>query len=106
MIRWFDKLAEQIVSYKPKDSPMLIIINDADSVYVGRDCFPLIRNSIEKRGIKVINEYRRRFKEHNHYAGSLMYRSSMNYFEIPHGFSDKYKVAIKCEAAQLILEVE
>lgn len=29
LVEWFDKLAQQVVSYKPSDSPMLIIINDA-----------------------------------------------------------------------------
>lgn len=106
LVEWFDQLAQQIVAYKTTDSPMLIIINDADSIYVGRDCFPLIRNSIEKQGIKVINEYRRRFRSHDYYNGSTMYHSQMNCFEIPHYFGEKYKVAIRCEAAQLILEVE
>ena len=103
---WFDQLARQIVSYKPKDSPMLIIINDADSRNVGRDSFPLIRKSIEARGIKIENEFRRRFKEHNYYPLSIQYSDQKNFFDIPVDFRDKYKVAIKCEAAQLILEVK
>ena len=61
---WFRQLAEQIVSHKPTDSPMLIIINDADSINTGRDAFPIIREEIEKLGLKVISEYRCRFKEH------------------------------------------
>lgn len=85
---------------------MLIIINDADSINIGRDYFPLIRDSIEQQGIEIINEYRRRFKNHNYYSGSKMYNSQANCFDIPDNFGDKYKVAIRCEAAQLILEVK
>lgn len=106
LVKWFDQLAQQIVAYKPADSPMLIIINDADSINIGRDYFPLIRDSIEQQGIEIINDYRRRFKNHNYYSGSKMYNSQANCFDIPDNFGDKYKVAIRCEAAQLILEVK
>ena len=103
---WFRQLAEQIVSHKPTDLPMLIIINDADSINTGRDAFPIIREEIEKLGLKVISEYRCRFKEHNHYAGSIRYSSQANVFSIPEAYKDQYKVAIRCEGAQLILEVK
>lgn len=103
--RWFGQLAEQIVSYKPSGSPMLIIINDVDSINTGRDTFPFIREEIEKLGIEVINEYRCRFKSHNYYKGSARYLSQANIFSIPEEFKDRYKVAIRCESAQLILEV-
>lgn len=103
---WFDQLARQIVAHKPADSPMLIIINDADSCNVGRDSFPLMRTSIEQQGMVVANEYRCRFKEENYYAYSIKYPTQRNYFYIPEDFGEKYKVAIKCESAQYILEIE
>ena len=103
---WFDKLVKQIMFNKSKDSPMLVIINDADSIYVGRDAFPKLREAIERNGIKVSNELRRRFKTQNYYFDSQQYYSCANKFVIPQGFSNKYKVAIRCESAQLILEVE
>lgn len=106
LLSWFDKLANQIISYKPSDSQMLIVINDADSIHVGRDVFPKLRDSIERKGLRVLKEYRKRFKENNYYQNSERYYSCSNKFQIPNGFSDKYKVAIRCESAQLILEVE
>lgn len=39
--RWFSKLAQSIVKNKPENSPMLIIINDVDSINTGRDAFPI-----------------------------------------------------------------
>lgn len=102
---WFRQLANQIVAHKSPDYPMLIIINDADSVYTGRDIFPCLREEIENIGLKVISEYRCRFKEHDYYAGSVRYSSQANFFTIPEDYKEQYKVAIRCESAQLILEV-
>lgn len=103
---WFEQLAKNIVVNKPSDSPLLIVINDADSINIGRDHFPDFRNAIEHQGLKIINEYRMRFKNHLFYQGSSQYLSQKNFFDIPDKFREKYKVAISCESAQLILEVE
>lgn len=107
MQKWFSQLAENIVRNKPNDSPLLIIINDADSINTGRDAFPLFVEEIEKVGLTVSSELRRRFKEHNYYAGSIRHRSNRNIFErkIPSRFVNDYCVAKSCESAQLILEV-
>ena len=103
---WFDKIAEKVVSLKAPESPMLIIINDADSVYVGRDAFPQLCKAIEEKGLRIVREYRMRFQEHDYYQGSVRHISCLNLFHIPDGFSEKYKVAINCSSAQLILEVQ
>jgi hypothetical protein len=107
MRKWFLQLAENIVRNKPKNSPLLIIINDADSINTGRDAFPLFVEEIERVGLTVSSELRRRFKEHNYYAGSIRHRSNQNIFEstIPSRFVYDYCVAKSCESAQLILEV-
>lgn len=103
--KWFRQLAYNIVKYKPKNSPMLIIINDADSIYTGRDALPVFAKEIEKAGMKVNYELRRRFKNHNHYEGSRQYETKSNIFDIPENLKEEYSVAITCESAQLILEV-
>lgn len=103
--KWFRQLANNIVKYKPRKSPMLIIINDADSVYTGRDAFPIFVDEIEKVGLSVIDETRRRFKNHNYYEDSEQYETKRNIFYIPENFIEDYCVAITCESAQLILEV-
>ena len=106
LVEWFDKLAQQVVSYKPSDSPMLIIINDADSIHIGRDNFPLLRNSIEAQDLTIINEYRRHFKENGYFPCSKRYISNVNKFILPDRIKTLYKPAIKCESVQLILEVK
>ena len=107
MRKWFSQLAENIVRNKPKNSPLLIIINDADSINTGRDAFPLFVEEIERVGLTVSSELRRRLKEHNYYAGSIRHISNQNIFEsaIPSRFVYDYCVAKSCESAQLILEV-
>ncbi|MCI9576825.1 MAG: hypothetical protein HFJ84_09305 [Clostridiales bacterium] len=103
--QWFKQLANNIVKYKPKDSPMLIIINDADSINTGRDAFPLFVNEIEKVGLNISVEVRKRFKNHNYYENSEQYETKRNIFDIAENFISSYCVAITCESAQLILEV-
>ncbi len=102
--KWFRQLANNIVKYKPQKSPMLII-NDADSVYTGRDAFPIFVDEIKKVGLNVIDETRRWFKNHNYYEDSEQYETKRNIFYIPENFIEDYCVAITCESAQLILEV-
>lgn len=102
---WFRQLAAQIVAYKSPDSPLLIVINDVDSIYTGRDAFLCLREEIENLGLEIKSEYRRRFKDHDYYANSVQYSSQANLFSIPQDIKDQYKVAIRCESAQLILEV-
>ena len=40
------------------------------SIHIGRDNFPLLRNSIEAQGLTIINEYRRHFKENGYFPCS------------------------------------
>lgn len=104
--RWFSKLAQSIVKNKPENSPMLIIINDVDSINTGRDAFPIFVEEIERVGLTVNRELRRRFKSVNHFANSVQYASKKNIFDgITDDFQKDYCVALSCESAQLILEV-
>lgn len=94
-------LAEKIVKNKPDNSPLLIIINDVDSIHTGRDAFPLFVEEIERVGLNISYESRRRFKEQNYYEGSLRYENNQNIFEgeIPDRFIQDYCVAKFCESA-------
>lgn len=96
---WFEQLANSIVKYKPKDSPMLIIINDVDSINTGRDAFLLFVNEIEKAGLNILVQVRRQFKNHNYYENSEQYETKKNNFDIPENFISNYCVAIICESA-------
>lgn len=103
---WFARLAQSIVRNKPADSPLLIIINDVDSIHTGRDAFPLLVDEIERVGLTVNCELRRRFKNQGYFANSVQYATKRNIFEgIPNDFIEDYCVVLSCESAQLILEV-
>lgn len=102
--RWFGELVKTIISQKSDESPLLVIINDVDSCYTGRDTFPFLKTEIEKLGMTVNYEFRRRFKDNQYYENSIQYPSKANKFTLP-SFADDYCVAIKCESSQLILEV-
>lgn len=104
--RWFSELAQSIVKNKPDDSPLLVIINDVDSINTGRDALPIFVEEIEKVGLDVNRELRRRFKSNNYFDGSIQYASKKNIFDcVSDEFQKDYCVALSCESAQLILEV-
>lgn len=44
----FDDFIEYVISNKPQDSPMLIIINDVDSINTGRDTFMRLASKLEQ----------------------------------------------------------
>lgn len=103
---WFKQLAKQIVKYKPTDSPLLIIINDADSINTGRDSFLHFKRIIEAEGNIVSFQKKRCFLNPSHYVGASLYSSNKNKFDISSNFQKDYKVAVLCKSAQLILEVK
>ena len=106
MEQWFQQLVEQVIEYKPSNSPLLVIINDVDSINTGRDTFLLLRRIIENCGLTISFEKRMRFKDAPYYPNSIQYPSKQNKFIIPSFVKDSYCPAINCESAQLILEVE
>lgn len=105
MESWFRQLVDQIIAQKPSDSPLLVIINDVDSINTGRDTFLRLKGIIEESGLSVSYERRMRFKDNSFYPNSQRYYSRQNRFDIPQFVKDNYYPAINCESAQLILEV-
>ena len=105
---WFAKLANKVVTNKPENSPMLILINDVDSIHTGRDAFPILIEEIQRAGLSVTTQLRKRFKEDAYYANSQQYPTNRNIFNssIGYDFAGYYCVARTCESAQLILEVD
>lgn len=102
---WFRQLVSRIIEHKPADSPLLVIINDVDSINTGRDTFLLLKRIIEESGLRVSFERRMRFKETSYFQNSIKHNSRQNKFELPQFIKDNYYPAINCESAQLILEV-
>ena len=101
----FDDLVEYVVANKPTDSPMLIIINDADSINTGRDEFINLAQKLHDKGYKISGE-RMRFKDHQYYYKSKMYPKNNILFDCSWDFQQEYCVPLSCESAQLIIEIE
>lgn len=101
----FDDIIEYIVSNKPQGSPMLIIINDVDSINTGRDTFKRLAEKLENLGYDITVQ-KLRFKSDAYYSGSTQYPSNQNLFECVWEFQQKYCVALRCESAQMLIEIE
>lgn len=101
----FDDIIEYIVSNKPHDSPMLIIINDVDSINTGRDTFKRLAEKLEDLGYDITVQ-KFRFKSDAYYSGSTQYPSNQNLFECVWEFQQKYCVALRCESDQMLIEIE
>lgn len=101
----FDDIIEYIVSNKPHDSPMLIIINDVDSINTGRDTFKRLAEKLEDLEYDITVQ-KFRFKSDAYYSGSTQYPSNQNLFECVWEFQQKYCVPLSCESAQMIIEIE
>lgn len=101
----FDDLIEYVISNKPQDTPMLIIINDVDSVNTGRDTFMQLAKKLERAGYDITIQ-KLRFKNDSYYSDSIKYSSNQNKFDCSWEFQQNYCVALRCEAAQLIIEIE
>ena len=105
-IQWFRTLVQNVVAQKLPGSPFLVIFNDVDSRNTGRDTFPEFRSIVEEAGLHVNFERRMCFKPDSYYADAQQYPSRRNRFRLPSFVKDNYTPAIRCESAQLILEVQ
>ncbi|MFR5875544.1 MAG: hypothetical protein ACLUFN_03540 [Eubacterium sp.] len=103
---WFKEIVEKIVSNKMPDTPMLIIINDADSCYTGRDTFDMLIQYIEDAGFTISTNIKKAFKKDHHYDGAEVYERQRNIFSVPENIKNNYKAALNCSSVQLIIEVE
>lgn len=101
----FDDLIECIVSNKSHDSPMLIIINDVDSINTGRDEFVKLANKLNQLRYNI-SVQKLRFKVDSYYSNSILHSSNQNLFNCSWEFQQKYCVALRCESAQLIIEID
>lgn len=105
VIDLFDDLIEYVISNKPQNSPMLIIINDVDNDGLERGVFDGFSSKLQNKGYDIkVKKYR--FNESSYYKGSTLHDSNNNLFDIPVSIKSEYCVAIKCKSAQLIIEID
>lgn len=100
----YSSIIDNVIAYKRSDSPFLIIINDIDGQNKGRDYFWSLQEEIEDAGYHC-NVIARCFKPSLYLKGAERYPYDYNKFSIPAPIKEVYKCAIRCESAQLIIEV-
>lgn len=103
--RLFDDLIEYVVKNKPQNSPLLIIINDVDSINTGRDVFIKLAHKIKRNGYNI-SIRKLHFKENSYYSNSERHQSNALLFDCPWNFQQEYCVPLSCESAQLIIEID
>ena len=104
----FDEIIDKLITKKPKDSPLLLIINDIDHKSWICDYFNLFVKKLRECGL-TFKHSKRHFvpREDGENAGSKIYTSRANKFTsiIPAEHREKYNAHAPCSAAQLIVEV-
>ena len=102
----FNDLIKYVINKKPQNSPMLIIINDVDSINTGREEFVKLADKLNQLKYNITAQKLRFKKDGSHYLNSMPHSSSRNLFNCSDEFQQKYCVALKCESAQLIIEIQ
>jgi len=76
VINLFDDLIEYVISNKPLNFPMLIIINDVDNKDLGRGVFDGLSSKLKNKDYDIkVKKYR--FNESSDYNGSKLYPESV-----------------------------
>lgn len=104
---FFDNLIDNVILKNDRREPIIIMINDVNSINCGRDCFIDLFEKLHNRGINCtfnksyfmydgINQYQ--FYGEQNSTGRLL-------FDVPDEFSD-YQVWRRCTSSQLLIEIE
>ena len=104
---FFQKLIDAIISHKQKDVPMVILINDVNSINRGRDYFSDLVKKLRESDFhgafgkyyfdyNIVNQAQRYGTKHE---------SREILFDLPRGFERIYQSWHDCSSAQLLIEV-
>lgn len=105
---FFQKLVDTIISHKQENVPMVILINDVNSVNRGRDYFSDLIDKLKAADFhescgkfyfdyKIVNPAQRYGERH---------ASSQTVFNLPKEFDGIYQPWHDCSSAQLLIEVQ
>ena len=103
---FFDKLVQNIILHKEQEKPLVVLINDVNSTYRGRDYFIKLVEKLEDDGLKESSQ--RYYFDYNIKNESQRYgekhESNQILFDIPDRLSI-YEPWEKCSSAQLLIEI-
>lgn len=105
---FFQKLIETVISRKKKDSPMVILINDVNSIYRGRNYFIELVNMLELSNFH--STFGKYYFDYNIVNPAQKYGEKHDdcktVFDLPSEFEDIYQPWHNCSSAQLLIEVQ
>lgn len=103
---FFEDLID-VIKMKNKGEKLLIIINDVNSCYRGRDYFLNLYEKIKKHDFHGC--VKKKYFDYNIKNCHQRYGESYEFYDnlhaIKNGIRERYNTAIKCSSAQLIIEV-
>lgn len=103
----FNKIRDSIVTYR-KEEPIVILINDVNSINLGRDLFLSLLDSLKAENHH--GYYNQFYFDYNIKNEAQRYGwkhvSNNILFQLPEGFRETYKSWEVCSSAQLMIEVE
>lgn len=104
---FFQKFVEEFVKNKQKNAPMIILINDVNSTYRGRDYFSDLEKKILSSGFHCrSNRYYFDYKiQHPEQRYGNKHEKNCVLFEIPKEYESIYYPWHYCTSAQMLIEV-
>lgn len=104
---FFDNLIDNVILKNNRREPVIIMINDVNSINCGRDCFINLFNKLNERNIHCT--IRKSYFEYDGINQHQFYGEQNStdrlLFDVPDEFSD-YPVWRRCTSSQLLIEIE
>ena len=105
---FFDAIIKNVISHKEKNNPLIVMINDVNSCYKGRDSFQVLAEKLKKAGFNI-NVEKWYFNNHKitnpaqqygnpHSGNGIIYRTPQE--------MSRYSPWKTCSSAQLLIEVK
>lgn len=105
---FFTKLVEEIIKRKQDSMPLVVLINDVNSVYRGRDYFLELVQKLEDANL--CSNYKKLYFDYKIKCDAQRYgekhESRKILFSLPESFKGIYEPWEDCSSAQLLIEVQ
>lgn len=104
---FFDDLINNVISNNTNNEPVVIMLNDVNSIYCGRDYFIDLYDKLYEKGFNcTYKKFYFNYEGLNEYQQyGEMYLNNRILFNVPNDF-DKFQVWKHCGSAQLLIEIE
>ncbi|MBO5351893.1 MAG: hypothetical protein J6A77_01215 [Lachnospiraceae bacterium] len=103
---FFEKLIDNIIEYRQQGKPLVVLINDVNSYYRGRDYFEVLVNKLTEKGIR---EHSQRYYfdyniQHDGQRYGIKHEKTQILYKLPEKLNI-YEPWEDCSSAQMLIEV-